>query len=112
MSSFLDSLRQIRLGLCAAFCSPHVRALLALTFTFIGLASVFYWWVEGWQPADAVYFSVMTIATVGYGDFSPHTTAGKLFTIFYVLCGLGLFVAAATAVADSVIQNIHQRDKE
>ena len=61
---------------------------------------------------DAVYFSVMTVATVGYGDFSPHTTLGKMFTIFYVLCGLGLFVAAATAVADSVLQSIHQQHKD
>ncbi len=46
---------------------------------------------------------MITIATVGYGDFSPATFAGKLFTIFYVLCGLGLFVATATAIADRII---------
>ena len=108
----MSSLENIRLGLCAAWHSSHVRALLTLTFTLIGLASVFYWWVEGWHPVDAVYFSVMTVATVGYGDFSPHTTLGKLFTIFYVLCGLGLFVAAATAVADSVLQSVHQQHKD
>ena len=108
----MDSLQQLGSGLAIAFRNPQVRILLAMTFTLIGLASVFYWWVEGWHPVDAVYFSVMTVATVGYGDFSPHTTLGKLFTIFYVLCGLGLFVAAATAVADSVLQSIHQQHKD
>lgn len=108
----MTPLRKVRLGLGIAFRNPQVRTILALTFAFIAFASVFYWWVEGWSPVDAVYFSVITIATVGYGDFAPHTTLGKLFTIFYVLCGLGLFVAAATAVADTVLQSIQQHDEE
>ncbi len=108
----MSSLRQLGWGLAIAFRNSQVRILLALTFAFIGFASIFYWWVEGWKPIDAIYFSVITIATVGYGDFAPHTTLGKLFTMAYVLCGLGLFVAAATAVADSVLQGIHQRNKD
>ena len=35
-------------------------------------------------------FSVITLATVGYGDFAPRTTLGKLFTVGYVLVGVGL----------------------
>jgi hypothetical protein len=35
-------------------------------------------------------FSVITLATVGYGDFAPRTTGGKLFTVGYVLVGVGL----------------------
>ena len=97
---------QIRHGLGAAFGSPRVRALLALTSTVIGGASLFYRVVEGWSLVDAVYFSVMTIATVGFGDLAPKTTLGKLFTIGYVLCGLGLFVATATAIADSVLRDL------
>ena len=108
----MNPVSQIRSGLAAAFGSERVRALLGLTFTFIGLASVFYWWVEGWGPVDAVYFSVMTIATVGYGDLTPHTVLGKLFTIGYVLCGLGLFVTTATAVAESVLRNAHENGKK
>ena len=108
----MDSLRQLSSGLTIAFRTPQVRILLALTFTLIGVASVFYWWVEGWKLIDAVYFSVITIATVGYVDFSPHTSLGKLFTIGYVLCGLGLFFATATAVSDSILLSLHQQHKD
>tara|TARA_Y100001956_G_C4013305_1_gene138653 strand:- start:59 stop:391 length:333 start_codon:yes stop_codon:yes gene_type:complete len=49
-----------------------------------------YHFIEGWRWLDAIYFSVMTLTTVGYGDFSPATDFGKIFTIFYALTGIGL----------------------
>ena len=64
----------------------------------IGIASVFYHLVEGLKWVDAVYFSVITVATVGYGDITPHTDAGKIFTIFYVLFGIGLIATFASTL--------------
>lgn len=106
----MKPLHDLRSGIAAAFSNPKVRILLAMTASVIGSASVFYHWAEGWSWLDSVYFSVITIATVGYGDFSPHTALGKLFTIFYVLCGLGLFVATATAIADSIMSRAGKGD--
>lgn len=100
--------RQLFNGLRVAFSDPRVLGLLGFTFVMILTASLFYRTVEGWPMLDAVYFSVITISTVGYGDFSPQTTPGKIFTIFYVLIGLGIFVAAATSVADAILS---QRDE-
>ena len=74
-----------------------------LTATLIGLAATAFHYVEGWRWIDSVYFSVVTIATIGYGDFVPKTDAGKVITIVYVLCGLGLFVTTATAIGDSIV---------
>ena len=48
----------------------------------------------------------MTIATVGFGDLAPKTTLGKLFTVGYVVCGLGLFVATAPAIADGLLRDL------
>nr|WP_286193752.1 potassium channel family protein [Tropicibacter sp. R16_0] len=67
-------------------------------------ASVFYRLVEGWSWLDSIYFSVVTISTVGFGDFSPETAAGKIFTMFYILVGLGIFVAAATTIANTILK--------
>ena len=99
----MNPVNELGRGIRAAFSDTRVRALLALTACLIGGASVFYHWAEGWGWLDSVYFSVITIATVGYGDFSPHTAIGKVFTIFYVLSGLGLFVATVTAIADQIV---------
>ena len=90
-------------SLLVAFENPRVRALLGFTFTIILCASLFYHYVEGWSLIDAAYFSVMTLATVGYGDLTPHTVPGKLFTIGFVLMGLGIFVATATALGESML---------
>ena len=36
------------------------------------------------------------MSTVGYGDFSPQTTFGKLFTVVYIFVGIGVFVLLLT----------------
>ena len=36
---------------------------------------------------DALYMAIITISTVGYGDFSPKSTGMKVFTIIYILVG-------------------------
>ena len=49
-----------------------------------------YHFVEKLSYVDAYYFSAVTLATVGYGDITPHTTFGKIFTTFYILTGVGI----------------------
>lgn len=98
-------LRDLDHGVREAFRDPQVRVLLVMTGTLIACASLFYHWVEGWSLLDSAYFSVVTIATIGYGDFAPHTWVGKLFTIFYVLGGIGLFVTTATAIGAVIVSH-------
>ncbi|WP_270732171.1 potassium channel family protein [Shimia sp. Alg240-R146] len=90
-------------GVGVALSDGRVKWLLAVTLGMVVWASVFYRFVEGWSWLDAIYFSVITISTVGYGDFSPETAAGKIFTMFYLIIGLGVFLAAATTFADAII---------
>ena len=68
------------------------------------IGTVFYNQVEAWGWLDSVYFSVMTLTTVGYGDFYPVTSIGKLFTIFYVIIGLGILLGYIKIVADIVFE--------
>jgi voltage-gated potassium channel len=67
---------------------------------------VFYHNVERLAPIDAVYFTTMTLTTVGYGDFSPHTDAGKLFTAAYALVGVALFFGLATTSFSILIHRL------
>lgn len=97
-------------GLRDAFSDPQVRSLLFITFTLVAVASVVYVWIEGWTYLDAVYFSVMTLATVGYGDIAPRTALGKLFTIFFALVGIGLFVVLCSSVAKQIIFRVNDDD--
>tara|TARA_B100000949_G_C14181003_1_gene407494 strand:- start:635 stop:928 length:294 start_codon:yes stop_codon:yes gene_type:complete len=54
------------------------------------IGATVYHFAEGWDWIDAIYFSVITLTTVGYGDLSPQTDFGKIFTIIYLLTGVGL----------------------
>lgn len=82
---------------------PTSQAILGVAAVIISIGSVFYRFVEDLRWIDAIYFSVITLTTVGYGDISPATTAGKVFTMVYVVVGIGIFVALVTQVAHHLV---------
>jgi voltage-gated potassium channel len=100
----LVNVRRLFRGLLQAIREPEVQCVFALALTLILIATIFYWLVEGWTLLDAAYFAVVTIATVGFGDFAPQTALGKIFTIGYIFAGIGIFVAAVTALAQAAIR--------
>lgn len=71
------------------------RATAAIAAIMIGFGTVFYHIVEHFKWLDSLYFCVVTLATVGYGDFVPKTDLGKAFTIFYILVGVGIIATFA-----------------
>lgn len=105
---FINLLRTIR----RAFDDAEFRSLLNFVFLIITAGTFFYHAVEGWRWLDALYFSVVTLTTVGYGDLAPKTDAGKLFTIIYILVGLGAFTAFITALAGKQRERIKRISKD
>jgi len=74
------------------------KILASSTLVIIAGGTVFYHFVEKFSWVDAYYFSVITLSTVGYGDLTPVTTAGKIFTTFYILIGVGIIAAFVSHV--------------
>ena len=68
------------------------RNLLFTTNFFIVLGTIVYHYIEGWSWLDTLYFSVITLATIGYGDFLPQTDLGKIFTLLYIVIGVALIL--------------------
>ncbi len=63
---------------------PEFRGLFGWVVILLLTGMVFYHQYEGWSWLDSLYFTVITLTTVGYGDFAPQTSAGKIFTIIYI----------------------------
>ena len=65
--------------------------------------------IEGLSLVDAFYFSIVTIATVGYGDIHPSTEPGKFLAMILILCGVGTFLGVVANATEIIV---NQREKE
>jgi len=74
------------------------RSLFGASVIILFGGAFFYSYVEGWRYLDALYFSAITLTTIGYGDFSPQTDLGKIFTILYIGIGVGLILTFVNSV--------------
>ena len=88
---------------------PELRGLALLVVILFAFGTVFYTLVEDRSGRDSLCFSVMTLLTVGYGDLVPTTAGSKVFTMLYVLIGVGILVAFITMVAREAVGLPHSR---
>jgi hypothetical protein len=65
--------------------------------------------VEGFSPFDSLYLTIVTVATVGYGDLHPVTPAGKALAVAVIVGGVGCFVGL---VANAVEHLMFRQERE
>jgi voltage-gated potassium channel len=70
--------------------------LVVATGVILAGGAIFYHIVEKLSWVNAYYFCVVTLSTVGYGDIVPKTDAGKIFTTFYIMIGVGVIATFFT----------------
>jgi voltage-gated potassium channel len=85
-----------------------IRAMV-LFMTLAGIGTIGFNRLEGWPLLSAFYATIITMATVGYGDYSPETAQGQIFTVFLTLFAVGIGGYALTSVASFVIEGNFQR---
>ena len=56
------------------------------------IGTILYRWLEGWEWLDSLYFVIITLTTIGFGDFTPTQPITKVLTIFYGLNGIAILL--------------------
>lgn len=89
----------------------EIRGLFAVTLMTIFAGSWFYYQFEPTITTriDAYYFTVITLTTIGYGDFGPTTPLTKIFTTVYVFIGLGIIAGLIGLIGETVINDANER---
>lgn len=84
----------------------HRRIIYVLVLMLLVLfgGATFYHFIEKWRYIDALYFSAATMTTVGYGDITPKSDAGKIFTIFFVFTGVGMALYGLSLIAAHFVE--------
>ena len=103
MISLLRAFRGLARAIAAVWRDPETKALPFVAGALVLTGTIFYWRFEDWTIVQALYFSVVTLTTVGYGDLTPTSDGTQIFTIIYILTGLGVLVALLASVAEQYI---------
>src|SRR6266404_8513987 len=90
-----------------SFAGNHRRILIALLAVAIaiGFGAAGFRLIEGWSLLDSLYVSAQTVTTVGYGDLTPATKNGRIFSTFFMLAGVGVVLYALTTTVQTIVQS-------
>lgn len=76
---------------------------ITMFFIWIAIGTFTFTIVEQWTVAQAFYFSVATLTTVGYGDIHPTTDLSRVLVSFYILIGVGISITAITLMGTAIV---------
>ncbi len=93
-----------------------------LLFLFITLILIYfssvgiYYFENEAQPEhfssifDSLWWAIVTLTTVGYGDVYPITVGGKVFTFFILLIGLGIVAIPTGIISSALTKSVDKKD--
>ena len=84
--------------------TKHLVIVVFLSIVMILAGTLGYMAIEGWGVLDALYMTVITVASVGYSEVQTLSSAGRIYTIFLIFLGLGFFVYVAGAVVQFMVE--------
>lgn len=89
----------------------RLRIYLAILVGVLVIGTVGFALTEGLSPLDALYFTIVTVGTVGYGDIHPSTPAGKALAIAVIVLGVGTFLGAIASIAETVLNRRERQER-
>lgn len=95
----------------------HLIVAIVLVILLIVIATGIYYWVFDYDWVDALYMTIITIGTVGFGEVNPLSEGGKIFTSVLILVGIFIFAYAFTTISAYLVSinsvfNFNQKKME
>ena len=82
----------------------RLRRGLIILGSIIATGTIGYMFIEGWSLSEAIYMTIITITTVGYGEVHPLSHAGRIFSIGLIVGGVGGGLFMLTAFIQYVVE--------
>lgn len=91
--------------------APYVRNLkiaLVLLASMIAIGVVGFMFISNYSFFDAIYMTVITLSTVGYGEVEMLNLEGRIFTSFLIIFNLGIFAYAISVITSFILEGNFQ----
>ena len=85
------------------------RIYLVVLLSVMVLGTIGFSYVEQVSFIDSLYYSIVTVATVGYGDIHPTTGIGKLLAVLLIISGVGTFLGVIANATDILLSRHEKR---
>lgn len=97
--------------------SDGLNIVISLTIFFLAIGIAIFSHLEGWSILESAYYVSATLTTVGYGDITPVTTAGRILAIIYMWIGVSVAASVIGLVGSSIINKkvdlrLKKKDRE
>ena len=83
----------------------RIRIVLIAVLAAIAVGTVVFHLLEGWSILDSLYVTAQTVTTVGFGDITPRTTAGRVFATVFMMVGVCIVLYALTSIVQSIVHS-------
>ena len=105
-------LRALFQTLREVWAEPGGRLLILSVSVILATGTTFYTIVEDWTVVQALYFTVITLTTIGYGDLHPTTELSRAFTIFFVLAGVSTLLGFLNFILGRTVKEQVERRQQ
>jgi voltage-gated potassium channel len=83
----------------------HFTLSIILTLGLVMVGTSGYMLIEGWPFDDAFYMTIITLATVGYGEVHQISDTGRFFTIILIVAGVGYFMYVVGLIVQFLVED-------
>ena len=87
----------------------RLKIYFAIFIVLLAVGSIGFMVFENMSLTNAIYFSIVTMATVGYGDIHPQTEIGKILTIIIIIGGVGTFLSVVASITDVFVNRREEK---